>query len=311
MSIIVEKPKIAFVFPGAAVEPCGAEAAFYAKHREVMRPFLVKASAAAETDLEDVLAKGPLSGLDERNSQLFTFAYSHAVAEVHRAAGISPAVVAGYSLGIYAAMSASGALAFDEGLSVVGAVFDIMKEQCAGGAYAMGAVVGLAQSDTDRIVASGKFPTVCRTNTNNETCGVFSGTKADIEGFFEAARAEGAFSTVTFRVSIPYHHPKFIGGASARFARVLKDFSFNDAAVPVVSSIEQKPLVRAADLVEFIVKNFSSPVHWQKVIQTIAAMGVTTVYECGPGISLSQNARFIPDRLRYITVKKAIRRDAV
>jgi [acyl-carrier-protein] S-malonyltransferase len=308
---MITELKSAFVFPGAAVEPCGAEAAFYAKHRKVMRPFLVKASAAAGLDLEETMDKGLLAELDERNSQLFTFAYSHAVAEAHRAAGVSPAVVAGYSLGIYAAMSVSGALAFDQGLAVVGAVFDIMKDQCAGGAYAMGAVVGLTQSDTDRIVASGKFPTVCRTNTNNETCGVFSGTKADIEGFFEAARAEGALSTVTFRVSIPYHHPRFLGGASSRFVRALKDFSFDDAAVPVISSIDQKPLVKAGDLVEFIVKNFSSPVHWQKVTETIAAMGVATVYECGPGISLSQNARFIPNRLRYVTVKKAIRRDAV
>lgn len=305
---MIEKPKSAFVFPGAAVEPCGAEAAFYAKHREAMWPFLVKASAAAGIDLEETLDKGLFSGLDERNSQLFTFAYSHAVAQAHRAAGVSPVVVAGYSLGIYAAMTVSGALAFDQGLSVVGAVFDIMKEQCAGGAYAMGAVVGLTQSDTERIVASGKFPSVCRTNTNNETCGVFSGTTTDIEAFFAGARAEGALSTVMFGVSIPYHHPKFIGSASSRFARVLQDLSFSDAAVPVISSIDQKLLVKAGDLVEFIEKNFSSPVHWQKVTETIAAMGVTTVYECGPGISLSQNARFIPDRLRYVTVKKAIRR---
>lgn len=303
--------KTAFVFPGAAVEPCGAEAAFYAKHREVMRPFLVKASGAAGIDLEQTLDKGLLSELDERNSQLFTFAYSHAVAQAHRRAGVSPAAVAGYSLGIYAAITVSGALAFDQGLSVVGSVFDIMKEQCAGGAYAMGAVVGLTQSDTDRMVASGKFPSICRTNTNNETCGVFSGTKADIEAFFAEARTEGALSTVTFRVSIPYHHPKFIGGASARFVRVLEDFSFCDAAVPVISSIDQKPLVKAGDLVEFVVKNFSSPVHWQKVTETIAAMRVTTVYECGPGISLRQNGRFIPNRLRYITVKRATRSNAV
>ncbi|HMD67330.1 MAG TPA: ACP S-malonyltransferase [Chitinivibrionales bacterium] len=308
---MVDNQKSAFVFPGAAVEPCGAEAGFYAKHREVMWPFVVKASEAAGLDLEETLDKGLLSGLDERNSQLFTFAYSHAVAQAHRHAGVSPAVVAGYSLGIYAAITVSGALAFDQGLSVVGAVFDIMKEQCTGGAYAMGAVVGLLQSDTDRIVASGKFPSICRTNTNNETCGVFSGTAQDIETFFAEARTQGALSTVTFRVSIPYHHPKFIGGASARFARVLKDFSFCDAAVPVISSIDQRPLVKPGDLVEFVVKNFSSPVHWQKVTETIAAMGVATVYECGPGISLCQNGRFIPNRLRYITVRRATRRDAV
>jgi [acyl-carrier-protein] S-malonyltransferase len=308
---MIDKPKIAFVFPGAAVEPCGAEAAFYEKHRETMAPFILKASEFAGVDLQECIAHGTLGVLNEKNSQLFTFAYSHGVACSHRQAGIEPAVAAGYSLGIYAAFSVSGAIGFDECLGIVALAFDIMKSQCAGGPFAMGAVIGLSQSDTDGLCASGKYPSVARTNTNNETCGVFSGTRDDLAQFFEGARALGALSIVEFKVSIPYHHPAYISEASRLFLRAIRPMAWRDAVVPIVSSIDQKLLTSANDLVEFLSKNLASPVHWQKVAETIAATGVTTAYECGPGISLCQNGRFIPNHLRYITVKKSIRRDTV
>lgn len=276
-----------------------------------MRPFLVKASSVAGTDLVDILNEGMLGQLDERSNQLFTFAYSHGVAQAHMDAGISPAVAAGYSLGIYAAVSVSGAVRFDESLGIVGTAFDIMKAQCAADTFGMGAIIGLSEEETLRILASGEYSSVCRTNTNNETCGVFSGLKDDMGRFFNEARGHGALSTVTFRVSVPYHHPRYIAAASQTFLDALQTLSWRDAEIPIISSINQAPLVKAADLVKFLSQNLASPVHWQKVAETIARRGATIVYECGPGISLCQNNRFIPNHLRYVTIKKSVRRDPV
>ncbi len=300
----------AFVFPGVAVEPSGAEAAFFDKHRGVMAPFIAQASEAAGVDLAEVCGHGGLAGLDERNSQLFTVAYSHGVAMVHVDAGIVPAVLAGYSLGVYAALSASGAVAFGDCLALAALAYDLMRRECGGAAYAMGAVVGLTEEETRGMLASGAFPTVRRTNTNNATCGVYSGAAPDIAGFFDAARSRGALSTVTFDVSIPYHHADFLGGAAQRFLDAVNKVAWRDSPVPVVSSIDQRSLVKAADLAGFAAQNIASPVNWQKVAETIAAMGVTTAYECGPGISLCQNGRFIEPRLRYVTVRKLVRRES-
>jgi [acyl-carrier-protein] S-malonyltransferase len=305
---MIDKSKIAFVFPGAAVEPCGAEAAFFLKHREIMLPFLAEASKSAGVDLVESLDKGLVDTLDERTSQLFTFAFSHGVAIAHRQAGIAPIAVAGYSLGIYAAVSVSGALAFNDCCGMVGMAFDIMKKQCTGQEFAMGAVVGLSHAETQRLCASGKYPSVCHTNTNNETCGVFSGKKDEINKFFEDARVLGALSTVLFNVTIPYHHPQYLSEASREFLANIKGLSWRDAGIPVISSIDQKPLVKSGELVDFIAMSLASPVHWHHVVQAIAAMGAAALYECGPGISLSQNGRFIQNGLRYITIKKALKR---
>jgi [acyl-carrier-protein] S-malonyltransferase len=302
---------VAFVFPGAAVALCGAEATFYARHEDIMQPFLEMASGVAGTDFVDSLNAGRLGQLDERNNQLFTYAYSHAVAQAHMDAGVSPALVAGYSLGIYAAVSVSGAVEFEQCLSIVGTAFDIMKAQCAGGVYGMGAIIGLSEAETRRILASGDYPSVCRTNTNNETCGVFSGLKDDMGRFFKDARDHGALSTVTFRVSVPYHHPRYIAPASKKFFDALQTFAWRDAQIPILSSLNQAPLVKAADLVKFLAQNLASPVQWQKVAEAIARRGVTIAYECGPGISLCQNNRFIPNHIRYVTIRKSVRRDPV
>jgi [acyl-carrier-protein] S-malonyltransferase len=305
---MIDKSKNAFIFPGAAVEPCGAEADFYVKNREIMGPFLVEASKVAGVDFIESLDKGLIGSLDERSSQLFTFAFSHGVAMAHQQAGIVPVALAGYSLGIYAAVSVSGALAFGECCSVVAVAFDIMKRHCSGQEFAMGAVVGLSHEETQRLCVSGKYPSVCHTNTNNETCGVYSGKKDEIGKFFEDARTQGALSTVLFNVTIPYHHPLYLSEASQEFLGKIRGLSWCDAGIPVISSIDQKPLVKFGDLVDFITMSLASPVHWHHVVQVIAAMGVATVYECGPGISLSQNGRFIHNGLRYITIKKALKR---
>jgi [acyl-carrier-protein] S-malonyltransferase len=306
---MIDKSKTAFVFPGAAVEPCGAEAAFYAKHRETMSPFISQASEAAGADLQECIENNRLGALDEKTSQIFTFAFSHGVAQAHIRAGVTPAVLAGYSLGIYAALSVSGALGFTESLSLVGSAFDIMMKNCVGGPFAMGAVLGLSNGETDSLCATGAYPSVLRTNTNNETCGVFSGKKEELERFFKDARDRGALSTVAFSVGVPYHHPEFISNASGEFLQSIRSLSWRDARLPVISSIDQKLLVKPREFAEFIAGNLVTPLHWQKVVETLGCMGVGTVYECGPGISLCQNGRFIHNGLRYVTIKKNIRKE--
>ena len=189
--------------------------------------------------------------------------------------------------------------------------FDIMKARCGAGTFGMGAIIGLSEEETVRILESGEYPSVCRTNTNNETCGVFSGLKDDMGRFFTEARGCGALSTTMFRVSVPYHHPRYIAAASQTFLDALQTLFWRDAEIPIISSINQAPLVKAADLAGFLSQNLASPVHWQKVAETIARRGATIAYECGPGISLCQNNRFIPNHLRYVTIRKSVRRDTV
>jgi [acyl-carrier-protein] S-malonyltransferase len=305
---MIEKQKIAFIFPGAAVEPCGAEGAFYQKHHEIMAPFIQTASEAAGMDLQKFIMENRLGALDERSSQLFTFSFSHGVAMAHRQSGIVPMALAGYSLGIYAAVSVSGALAFGECCGIVGLAFDIMKKHCKGEEFAMGAIVGLSHAETQRLCASGKYPSVCHTNTNSETCGVFSGKKDEIGKYFEDARAQGALSAVLFNVTIPYHHPQYLSDAAREFSGNIKGLSWRDAGIPIISSIDQKPLVKSVEIVDFVAMSLASPVHWHHVVQTLAATGAATLYECGPGISLAQNGRFIQNGLRYITIKKALKR---
>lgn len=299
-----------FIFPGAAVEPCGAERAFYQKHREVMRTFIQQASVVAGFDFEETLVEEEISSLDERSGQLFTFAFSHAVAMAYQKTGIIPVALAGYSMGVYAAVSVSGALSFIDCCAVAGLAFDIMKKHCGGEAFAMGAVVGLTHEETHRLCDSGKYPSVCRTNTNNETCGVFSGKKDEMQTFFEDARARGAISTTLLNVSIPYHHPQYLAEASREFRKAIYNLSWSDADVPIISSIDQQPLVKSGDIADFIATGIASPVHWHHVVQAMAGIGVATAYECGSGISLSQNGRFIHNGIRYVTIKKSVRSSA-
>jgi [acyl-carrier-protein] S-malonyltransferase len=182
-----------------------------------------------------------------------------------------------------------------------------MKEECKLGSFGVGAVVGLTERETDDMLAGETFVSVCRTNTNNDTCCIFSGASTDLNAFLAAAGKRGALSTVRLGLSIPYHHPAYLAKASQRLFDIAGKLPWRNAETPIVSSIDQAMLFRAHDLVRFVAANIASPVNWRKVSETLAAQGMTTAYECGPGISLSQNGRFIDNPMRYVTVKKLVR----
>jgi len=111
--------KTAFAFPGAGVDPCGYEKPFYKRYESLMRPYLTKASEFALYDFVASVENNSFHDLDERNSQIFAYAYSHAAAMVYLRSHITPSCVAGYSLGVYAALSVSGVFLYETGLQII------------------------------------------------------------------------------------------------------------------------------------------------------------------------------------------------
>jgi len=299
--------KTAFAFPGAGVEPCGYENPFYRRHETLMKPYLTKASDFAHYDFVAALLGDAFCDLDERNSQVFAYAYGHATAMVYLRSHITPSCVAGYSLGVYAALSASGAFSYETGLEIVAQAFDIMKENCANPEFAMGAVVGLCSAEIAAMLSEPTTGSLVIANTNNKTCSIVCGLPHELEAFFSLAKTANVFSTKRLPVHLPYHHPVYMANASKRFAAYLLSVPLKDPIVPLVSSVNQALLRSAADCRAFIAANLCTPIHWQKVVETMHANRITTLYECGPGISLLQNGRFIDNDISYITIKKTVR----
>ena len=111
--------KLAFVFPGQGSQAVGMLGSF--GHDAGVAATLREASTALGEDLARLIAEGPAAELDKTvNTQPCMLTASIAIYRAWRAAGgPEPEVLAGHSLGEYAALVAAGALTLQDGVPLV------------------------------------------------------------------------------------------------------------------------------------------------------------------------------------------------
>lgn len=300
----------AAVFPGAGVPLCGAEGAFLDRHEPLMAPFLEQAGQRAGADLQQAVVSGDVAALNQRARELFAHAFNcamWAVLEQHIGAR-RPIAMAGHSLGVYSALSCSGALSFEDGLRLVDRAHEAAGRCCTGGHYGMGVVVGLERDALEALLPTAGDDAVVVANHNNHTSFVLSGERDAVQTVIERADPAGAVVATLLDLQTPYHHPRVLAPASAELALFMEGLSWASPCCPIISTIDHGWMHTPEQLADFTARNISTPIHWQGVVQALAGHGVDTLLECGPGLSLTQSARFIQGAPRHINVKNARQR---
>ncbi len=296
----------ALVFPGVGVRLTGREPEFFSRHRAELKPLFDRASEYRGIDLESRLLQGGIDELPDGSRQFFTYAFSAGAADVvTRALGVTPIAAGGYSFGIYAALYATRAMTFEDGLTVIDNAYHIVEGASRKRDLGMGIVVGLERTELDSLIDAKGLDSVCRTNTNHDLCHVFSGTSGEIRRFLRSAKEAGAFKSEPLMVDVPYHHPRLLESAPNELAPVLRRIRWAPPDFPIVSSIDGGDLRESEEITRFLARHLATPISWHKVVERMNGMGVRTLFECGPGISLSQNGRFLPYDMTYLNVKKA------
>jgi [acyl-carrier-protein] S-malonyltransferase len=222
--------------------------------------------------------------------------------------GVRPSMVAGHSVGEYAALVAAGVLELDAALRLVERRGALMAE--AGGDGVMSAVLGLDRSSVDEIVATVGRPTeLVVANDNAPGQVVISGRREAVESAEEAARASGARRCVRLPVSGAFHSPLMAPVAEA-LAEAFRAEAWRDARVPVVSNVTAEPLCDAARIRALLAEQVRSPVEWVRSVERMAADGAVTMIECGSGAALAGMVKRIAPAVRTGAVGDAPSLDA-
>jgi [acyl-carrier-protein] S-malonyltransferase len=238
---------------------------------------------------------------DTRQTQPCLLATSvAALRALEERAGVVPAVVAGHSVGEYAALVAAGVLDLAAALRLVARRGALMAEAGADGA--MSAVLGLDRETVDGVVASVGRPTeLVVANDNAPAQVVISGHRAAIEAAEEAMLAAGARRCVRLPVSGAFHSPLMAPVAEALAAAFDRE-TWRDARVPVVSNVTAEPVVDAARIRALLAEQVRSPVEWVRSVRRMAADGVDTMVECGSGAALVGMVKRIATGVRTASV---------
>ena len=294
--------KIAFVFPGQGSQVVGMLKGF--DGHPAVRATLDEASQVLGEDLWQLVTHGPEEALDLTvNTQPVMLAAGVGVWRAWQAAGgPQPAMLAGHSLGEYAALVASGALAFADAVPLVRFRAQAMQEAVPPGAGAMAAILG---ADEDMVLAAcrkaAEGHVVEPVNFNAPAQVVIAGERAAVERAMQAAKELGARRAVLLPVSAPFHS-SLLRPAAERLAQRLAQVPFTTPSIPVVHNVDvavhpEPDAIRAA-----LAAQAASPVRWTQTVQTFAAAGVTHVVECGPGKVLANLVKRIDDKLEALAL---------
>lgn len=201
--------------------------------------------------------------------------------------GHRPAFVAGHSLGEYAAHVAAGTLEFADVVRLVRNRGRYMQEAVPVGTGAMAAILGLDEATVLQAcfeAADGEVVSPANLNGGGQI--VIAGAAGAVARAGERARALGARRVIPLKVSAPFHCA-LMQPAQARLTPELRAARARDPRVPVIANVDAVPRTSAGAAIDALIAQVSSPVRWEDSVKRLAAEGVTTFIEVGPGTVLS------------------------
>jgi [acyl-carrier-protein] S-malonyltransferase len=284
---------IAFIFPGQGSQKVGMGKAL-ADAYPICRDTFAEADEALDEPLSRLIFEGPEERLTlTENTQPAILAVSIAAHRLLASRGVTPAFVAGHSLGEYSANVAAGTFAFADALRIVRRRGQYMQEAVPVGTGAMAAILGLdGEQIAEACVDAAEGDIVSPANLNGGGQVVIAGTVAAVARAGERAKALGARRVIPLAVSAPFHCA-LMKPAEARLAPELRAMPLADPSVPIIANVDAEPKRDRHAAIDALVRQIASPVRWDAVVARLASEGVTTYVEVGPGAVLAGLVRKI------------------
>jgi [acyl-carrier-protein] S-malonyltransferase len=217
--------------------------------------------------------------------QLSVFAGSVDLLYRLREVGIEPDVVAGHSLGEYAAAHAAGSLGLTDGVRLVMERDRLMSEASRQNPGGMVALIGADPEDVARAAEeAGGIVVAANFNTPRQT--VVSG---QIDALGEVAeRVRGR--KVKLEVSGAFHSP-LMSGAAREMDALLGEVELEEPEIPMVGATDGAVLTTADEVRGALRNQMLSPVRWVAVVERLLDLGVCEILESGEDGTLTRMLR--------------------
>ena len=199
--------------------------------------------------------------------------------------GITPDVVAGFSLGEYSALYAAGVFSLEDVFRIIQIRADAMQEAVPVGEGAMAAVTK-QDAATVQALCEEVDGYVIPVNYNCPGQIVVSGESDAVDELISIAKSK-KIRTIKLPVSAPFHC-NMMEPASEKLAEALRNIELQKPTIPCYSNVDALPYQEEADIADQLCTQAKSPVLWEQTIRNMAADGVDVFVEVGPGTTLSK-----------------------
>ncbi len=211
-----------------------------------------------------------------------------------RNAGIPCQMVAGHSLGEYAALAGAEVFSWEEAMSLVTARGRVMEEAAGAQPGGMTAVVGLPAEQAEAL-ASEVGCAVANYNAPGQT--VLAGEKPALQRAGELARERGA-KAVPLAVAGAFHTPH-MASAQEKLARSIDAVRFSSPRCTFISGVSGHEESDPGEIKALLGRQMTSPVRWTMVVASLVEGGVEEAVEAGPGQVLTRLGRMQTDAVRF------------
>ncbi|WP_024851496.1 ACP S-malonyltransferase [Hydrogenovibrio kuenenii] len=294
----------AFVFPGQGSQSIGMMADM-ADQYSVVKSTFEEASDALGYDLWQVTQDGPEEKLNQTDvtqpAMLTAGIATYRVLAAEKT--LSPAYLAGHSLGEYTALVASGVMDLAQGVKLVETRGRLMQTAVPAGEGAMAAILGLEDQQIIDICAQ-VDGVVEAVNFNSPGQVVIAGAKAAVDASLLLFEEAGAKRVVPLAVSVP-SHCSLMKPAAEALSETLASIEFNVPTIPVIHNASVQSFSDASAIKQALVEQLYMPVQWVKTVESMKAQGVEKLFELGPGKVLMGLNRRIDKKMGMTAVYDA------
>ena len=276
----------AFVFPGQGAQFVGMGKDLY-ENNALAKELFDKANEVLGFKITDIMFNGTDEELKQTMvTQPAVFLHS-VISALCMGDAFQPDMVAGHSLGEFSALTAAGALSFEDGLKLVHARALAMQKACEIAPGTMAAVIGLPDETIEQVCAevSTEGNVVIPANYNCPGQLVISGNEDAINTACEKLTEAGARRALPLPVSGAFHSP-LMQPAKDELQAAIEKTEIHAPKCPVYQNVDAKPHTDPAEIKANLIAQLTSSVRWTASVQNMIADGADDFTECGPGKAL-------------------------
>ena len=286
----------AYVFPGQGAQFVGMGKDLYENNAKAKTLF-DKANEILGYRISDIMFEGTDDDL-KQTKVTQPAVFLHSVSTALCLDDFKPDMVAGHSLGEFSALTAAGALTFEDGLRLVYARAMAMQKACEATPSTMAAVINLPDETIEQVCAelSKEGRVVVPANYNSPGQVVISGNVETVKEACKRLKEAGAKRALPLAVGGAFHSP-LMEPARIELAAAIEKAPVSTPVCPVYQNVDALPHTDPAEIKDNLLKQLTSPVRWTQSVQRMLSDGMTEFVECGPGTVLTKLIERIQESL--------------